>query len=60
MRLRLSPPELGSVRLEVTVKNGVLTAHAQTETAQARDALVDNLPALRARLAEQKYSSRSI
>ena len=53
MRLRLSPPELGSVRLEVSVKNGVLTAHAQTETTQARDALVDNLPALRARLAEQ-------
>jgi flagellar hook-length control protein FliK len=53
VRLRLSPPELGSVRLEVSVKNGVLTAHAQTETTQARDALVDNLPALRARLAEQ-------
>ena len=53
VRLRLSPPELGSVRLEVSVKNGVLTAHAQTETTQARDALVDNLPALRERLAEQ-------
>ncbi len=53
VRLRLSPPELGSVRLEVSVKNGVLTAHAQTETAQARDALIDNLPALRERLAEQ-------
>jgi len=53
VRLRLSPPELGSVRLEISVKNGVLTAHAQTETAQARDALVDNLPALRVRLAEQ-------
>jgi flagellar hook-length control protein FliK len=53
IRLRLSPPELGSVKLEVSVKNGVLTAHAQTETAAARDALVDNLPALRERLAEQ-------
>ncbi len=53
IRLRLSPPELGSVKLEVTVKDGVLTAHAQTETAAARDAMVDNLPALRERLAEQ-------
>ena len=53
VKLRLSPPELGSVRLEVSVKNGVLTAHAQTETAQARDALVENLPELRARLSEQ-------
>ena len=53
VRLRLSPPELGSVRLEVSVKNGVLTAHVQAETVQARDALVENLPALRERLAEQ-------
>ena len=53
VRLRLSPPELGSVKLEVSLKNGVLTAHAQTETSQARDALVENLPALRERLAEQ-------
>jgi flagellar hook-length control protein FliK len=53
VRLRLSPPELGSVRLEVSVKNGVLTARAETETAQARDALIDNLPDLKARLAEQ-------
>ena len=41
------------MKLEVSVKNGVLTAHAQTETPQARDALVENLPALRERLAEQ-------
>jgi flagellar hook-length control protein FliK len=52
LRLRLSPPDLGSLRLNVTVSGGVLSAHVQTETAQARDMLMENLPALRERLAE--------
>ena len=53
VRLKLSPPELGSMRLEVTVRNGVLTARAETETPAARNLLLDNLPALRQRLAQQ-------
>ncbi len=53
VRLRLSPPELGSMRLEISVKSGVLTAHLETETSAARTVLLDNLPALRDRLAEQ-------
>ena len=53
VRLRLSPPELGSLRLDVRVENGALTAHLQTETDSARLAIIDNLPALRDRLAEQ-------
>ncbi len=53
IRLRLSPPELGSMRLEVTVQGGVMTAQIQVETAAARALLVDNLGALRERLAEQ-------
>lgn len=53
LRLRLSPPELGSLRLDVSVRQGVLTAHVEAETPQARMLLLDNLPALRDRLQEQ-------
>lgn len=53
IRLRLSPPELGSLRLEVKLQNGVLTARVEAETTIARDALLENLPVLRERLAEQ-------
>lgn len=53
LQLRLSPPELGSLRLELTVKDGVMSASLQTENANARRLLLDHLPALRDRLAEQ-------
>lgn len=53
VRLRLSPPELGSLRIEVTVRNGELSARMETETSAAKNLLLDNLPALRERLAQQ-------
>jgi flagellar hook-length control protein FliK len=53
LRLRLSPPELGSLRLELRVLDGVLTARLETETPAARQTLIEQLPALRERLAEQ-------
>ena len=53
IQLRLSPPELGSLRIEIAVRHGVLSANLETETADARQVLLDNLPALRHRLAEQ-------
>ena len=53
VRLRLRPPELGGLRLEVSIRNGMMTAHIETETAAARTLLLDNLPALRERLAQQ-------
>jgi flagellar hook-length control protein FliK len=53
LQIRLSPPELGSLRVEIAVRGGVLTAHLEAETQAARIALLDNLPALRERLAEQ-------
>jgi flagellar hook-length control protein FliK len=53
IQLRLSPPELGSLRIEIAVRHGVLSANLETETADARRVLLDNLPALRQRLAEQ-------
>jgi flagellar hook-length control protein FliK len=53
LQLRLSPPELGSLRVEITLHDGVMSASLETETAAARRLLLDNLPALRDRLAEQ-------
>jgi flagellar hook-length control protein FliK len=52
IRLRLHPPELGSLRLEMTVRGGVMTARVESETSAARSLLLDNLPALRERLGQ--------
>lgn len=54
IQLRLSPPELGTLRINIVLNEGVLTAHLETETTAARAVLLDNLPALRERLAEQE------
>jgi flagellar hook-length control protein FliK len=53
LQLRLSPPELGAMRLELSVNQGALTASIETDNSTARQVLLDNLPALRDRLAEQ-------
>ncbi len=54
LRLRLSPPELGSLRIEITVRNGQMSARLEAETAEAKNLLLDHLPALRERLAGQE------
>lgn len=54
IKLRLSPPELGSLQIKLTMSEGVMTASLETETAAAKNLLLDNLPALRERLAEQE------
>jgi len=51
--MRLHPSELGSLSLEVTVRDGVMTAKMETDTQAAKNILLDNLPALRDRLAQQ-------
>lgn len=53
LRVRLSPPELGALRLEVKVLNGTLTAKVEAETPLARSLLLDSLPVLRERLEGQ-------
>jgi len=53
VRLRLSPPELGSLRLEIKVQGGALAARLEADTSMARSLLMENLPVLRERLAEQ-------
>jgi flagellar hook-length control protein FliK len=51
VRLRLHPPELGSLRLDLTIRNGQMSARLETETEAARNMLMENLPELKERLA---------
>jgi len=53
VRLRLHPPELGSLRLEIHVRGGVMHARVEAENAAVRSLLLDQLPHLRDRLAQQ-------
>jgi flagellar hook-length control protein FliK len=53
LQLRLSPPELGALKIQLTVKDGVMSAALEAENSTARRLLLDHLPALRDRLAEQ-------
>ena len=53
LRLRLSPPELGALRLEVAVRDGVMHARLEAESSGTRALLLESLPALRERLAQQ-------
>ncbi len=59
VRLRLSPPELGSLHIEISVAKGEMTARVQAETPAARNILLDNLPALRERLAQRDIKVQS-
>jgi flagellar hook-length control protein FliK len=53
VRLRLSPPELGALQLEISMKDGAITAHVAAETPEARTLLLNSLPQLRERLEQQ-------
>jgi flagellar hook-length control protein FliK len=53
VRLRLSPPELGALRMEIALRDGLVHARLEAETSQARTLIVEGLPSLRDRLAEQ-------
>ena len=53
LRLRLSPPELGSLRLHVELHDGVMSARIEAETREAQQVISENLIVLRDRLAEQ-------
>ncbi len=52
IRLRLTPPELGTLRIEVQMRGAAMSAHLQAETPAAQSALLDNLSQLKAQLAE--------
>ncbi|MBS0208087.1 MAG: flagellar hook-length control protein FliK [Planctomycetes bacterium] len=53
VKLRLSPPELGALNLEIQVQQGQIHAHIEVETPQAQSLLLDNIAALRDRLEQQ-------
>lgn len=53
VNLRLSPSELGSLKIQLTVKDGVMSASVEADNSNARRMLLDHLPALRDRLADQ-------
>jgi len=53
LRLRLSPPELGLVKLELVLRDGGVSARMEAENPAARQLLLDHLPQLRERLTEQ-------
>jgi len=52
IRLRLNPPELGVLRIEIKMEAGVMRTHIEAETQAAKTLLMDNLAGLRDRLAE--------
>jgi len=56
LRLRLSPPELGSLRIEINLHGSTLTARIEAETSAAQTVLLDSLPALRDRLSGQNIN----
>ncbi|MGA2799029.1 MAG: flagellar hook-length control protein FliK [Thermoguttaceae bacterium] len=53
LRLKLNPPELGSVHMEISVNKGMMKARLEAETKEAKNLILENLPALRDRLAQQ-------
>jgi len=52
LRIRLTPPELGTVRIEISSRGGTLTARLEVETAAAQQAIQQNLSLLRDALAQ--------
>ncbi len=53
VRLRLHPPELGSLQMSLRMEAGQVFAKLEVENSTARDALLNNVQTLRDRMAEQ-------
>lgn len=56
MTMRLDPPELGSMRVQMTIVGGTVSAEFQPGTAQAAALLERHMPALRQSLENQGLS----
>lgn len=59
VKLRLHPPELGSLQLSMRMESGQMFAKLEVENTAARDALVNNLQTLKDRLSEQGIKVQS-
>ena len=53
LRLHLKPPELGALRVEIDIKDGVLKLDMMAENQSAKDLLLSNVPELKDALIEQ-------
>ncbi len=59
INLKLHPPELGVLNVQVRLEGRDMAAKLTTENAAAREAILENLPMLRGRLAEQGFDISS-
>ncbi|MCA9182510.1 MAG: flagellar hook-length control protein FliK [Planctomycetales bacterium] len=59
INIRLHPPQLGSLNVQVRMEGRTMTAKLTTETSTARDVILESLPVLRSRLAEQGFQISS-
>lgn len=55
VNLKLHPPELGALAVQVKIEGKSMSAKLTTESSAARDVILESLPQLRSRLAEQGY-----
>ena len=59
VKLRLHPPELGTLQLTLRMESGQMFARMEVETPAARDALLNNVQTLKDRLADQGMEIQS-
>ena len=52
LRIRLHPPELGALQIEVSVRDGVLTARLEVQTPSTRQVILENMSLLRDALSQ--------
>ena len=55
INLRLHPPQLGSLNVQVRLEGRTMTAKLTAENSAAREVILEGLPTLRSRLAEQGF-----
>lgn len=55
IQLKLHPPQLGSLAVQVRMEGRSMTAKLTTESSAAREVILESLPILRGRLAEQGF-----
>lgn len=59
INIKLHPPQLGSLNVQVRMEGRSMIAKLSTESSAARDTILESLPVLRSRLAEQGFEIAS-
>jgi len=52
LRIRLHPPELGALQIEISARDGVLTARLEVQTPSTRQVILENMSLLRDALSQ--------